>query len=120
MSRTKVLWVREPALQAILSGRKRVEVRVGYPNIRRLQRGDVLLLNERYPYRIRDIRVYPSHEALLAHEDPHTIAPHLRPEEVLPALRALYPPEKEALGVYALEIEPIEPSTNSQTDEATQ
>lgn len=112
MSRTKVLWVREPALQAILSGQKRVEVRVGYPNIRRLQPGDVLLLNERYPYRIRDIRVYPSHEALLAQEDPHAIAPHLPAEAILPTLRTLYPPEKEALGVYALEIEPVEPSNN--------
>lgn len=106
-SRVKTLWVREEYLRHILKGDKTVEVRVGYQNIRRLRPGDVLLLNERYPFRIRAIRVYPNHEALLAHEDPRAIAPSMSLDELRETLRAIYPPEKEALGVYALELEAL-------------
>lgn len=45
-------------------------------------------------------------EALLAHEDATAIAPDVPSEQLLDKLRAIYPPEKEALGAVALEIEP--------------
>jgi hypothetical protein len=41
----------------------------------------------------------------LAHEDATAIAPDILPSQLLERLRAIYPPEKEALGVVALEIE---------------
>ncbi|MGC8880435.1 MAG: ASCH domain-containing protein [Anaerolineae bacterium] len=105
--RTKVLWIKEEYLRHILSGRKTVEVRVAYPNISRLQPGDVLLLNERYRYRIAAIRRYPDFAALVAAEDPAAIAPDLPDRAaLLDVCRALYPPEKEQLGVVALEITP--------------
>ncbi|PWH17990.1 MAG: acetyltransferase [Ardenticatenia bacterium] len=105
--RTKVLWIKEEYLQHILSGRKTVEVRVAYPNIARLQPGDILLLNERHRYRITAIRQYPDFAALVAAEDPAAIAPDLLDRAaLLDACRALYPPEKEQLGVVALEITP--------------
>ncbi len=104
--RTKVLWIRDEYLQQILSGRKTVEVRVGYANILRLQPGDVLRLNDQYRYRVRRVAVYHDFGELLQHEDSRTIAPDLSPEELLVAARAIYPPEKEALGVVALDIEP--------------
>lgn len=103
----KTLWVREEYLQQILSGLKAVEVRVGYPNIARLQAGDDLLLNGQHRYRIRRIATYPDFEALLAKEDPSAIAPGLAPPQLLSALREIYPPEREALGTVALEIEPV-------------
>ena len=56
MARTKLLWVRDEYLQHILEGRKTVEVRVAYRNLARLEPGDVLLLNQRHPYRIRGRR----------------------------------------------------------------
>jgi ASC-1-like (ASCH) protein len=105
--RTKTLWIREEYLDWIRQGRKTVEVRVGYSNIARLDAGDVLLLNEQLPYEIRRIGRYASFEELIAHEDPSAIAPDLNPEDLLGALRALYPAEKEALGVIALEISPL-------------
>ena len=107
MPRTKVLWVRDEYLEQILSGRKTTEVRVAYPNIARLERGDTLLLNERYAYTITAVRCYPTFEALAAAENPASIAPDLsHPDDLVRACRALYPPEKEALGVVALEIIP--------------
>ncbi len=104
LPREKVLWIREPYLEQILAGRKRVEVRVAYSNITRLQVGDVLRLNDRHPVPIRRIARYRSFEELLAAEDPSAIAPDLAPEDLLQALREIYPPEKEALGVIALEL----------------
>ncbi len=104
--RTKTLWIKDEYLQLILAGLKTVEVRVGYSNITRLQVGDRLLLNDQHPFVIRRIGCYASFEELLAHEDGSSIAPDVPPGQLLERLRAIYPPEKEALGVVALEIEP--------------
>jgi len=104
--RTKTLWIEDEYLQLILAGRKTLEVRVGYSNIARLQVGDRLLLNEQHPFVIRRIGRYASFEELLAREEAASIAPDVPSEQLLESLRAIYPPEKEALGVVALEIEP--------------
>ena len=103
---TKTLWIRDEYLASILQGHKRIEVRVAYPNIARLQAGDRLSLNDCHPYVIRRIGRYADFEELLAHENAASIAPDLTRDTLLSTLRALYPPEKEALGVVALEIEP--------------
>ncbi len=102
--KTKTLWIRDEYLQQILTGRKTVEVRVAYGNIARLQVGDRLLLNEQYPFVIGRIGRYANFEELLAHEDSAAIAPDLPPGQLLGAMRAIYPSDKEALGVVALEI----------------
>jgi ASC-1-like (ASCH) protein len=104
--RTKTLWLRDEYLAQILNGSKTVEVRVAYSNIARLQIGDRLLLNDRYPYLIHRMARYKSLDELLDHEDPTTIAPGLSPKELLAALDSLYPPAKAKLGVVALEIAP--------------
>lgn len=104
--RTKTLWIKDSYLQSILEGRKTVEIRVGYPNIIRLQVGDRLLLNGQWAFIIRRIGRYANFEELLAHENGDAWAPEVPPEQRLAALRAIYPPEKEALGVVALEIAP--------------
>lgn len=106
--RTKVLWIRDEYLHWILEGKKTIEVRVGYSNIARLEAGDRLFLNDQHLYVIRRVGRYATFEELLAHEDPACIAPDLTPEELLAALHALYPPDKEALGVIALEITPAD------------
>lgn len=108
MPRKKVLWIRQPYLQQILAGRKTIEVRVGYTNIARLEVGDFLLLNDQHRVRIRRIGRYANFEELVANEDPAAIAPDLPPEDLLLALREIYPPEKEALGAVALEVELVE------------
>jgi ASC-1-like (ASCH) protein len=104
--RTKTLWIKDEYLGLILTGRKTIEVRVGYSNITRLQVGDRLLLNDQHPFFIRRIGRYVSFEGLLAREDAASIAPDVPPGQLLEDLRAIYPPEKEALGVVALGIEP--------------
>jgi len=104
---TKTLWIKEEYLKWILTGKKTIEIRVGYSNIIRLQAGDRLLLNDRHLFEIQRVGRYGSFEDLLAHEDPAAIAPDLAPDALLEALHSIYPPEKEALGVIALEITPV-------------
>jgi ASC-1-like (ASCH) protein len=78
---------------------------VAYSNIARLKPGDTLLLNDQHRYTIIDVRRYSDFDALVEAEDPATIAPDLVGREaLLAACRAIYPSEKEALGVVALEI----------------
>jgi phosphoglycerate dehydrogenase-like enzyme/ASC-1-like (ASCH) protein len=103
---TKTLWIKDDFLQLILDGRKSIEVRVAYSNISRLQPGDQLLLNERYPYTIKRIGRYEDFAAMLEAEDAASIAPDMAADELLAHIRAIYPPEKEELGVVALEIAP--------------
>jgi ASC-1-like (ASCH) protein len=105
MPRIKTLWIKDEYLQQILAGRKTVEVRVAYSNIARLKPGDTLLLNDQHRYTIIDVRCYSDFNALVEAEDPATIAPDLPDREaLLAACRVIYPPEKEVLGVVALEI----------------
>jgi len=103
----KTLWIKDKYLIMILDGRKTIEVRVGYSNITRLQPGDLLILNDQYPYKINRIAHYDNFEILLSEENPEAIAPGLSKDALLQALHELYPPEKEDLGVIALEIEPV-------------
>ena len=114
--RVKTLWIRPEYLKEILSGRKTIEVRVAYANIRRLREGDLLRLNDEHLYRIRRIAHYPDFQALLAREPAEAIAPGMDAGELERALRDIYPPEKEALGVVALEVEPA-PEPHESEDE---
>lgn len=111
--RVKTLWIKEEYLQQILDGRKTIEVRVGYSNILRLKPGDLLELNGQHRYVVCRVAHYRDFEELLAHEDPTRIAPDLEPNELLRSLRSLYPPDREALGVVALEIAAAEPMASS-------
>ena len=104
MSPMKTLWIRDEYLRWILDGRKTIEVRVAYSNIVRLQVGDQVLLNDQYPFEIRRIARYANFADLLADENAQAIAPDLSREELLAALRKIYPQEKESIGVVALEI----------------
>ena len=106
VQRIKTLWVRREYLDQILNGRKTIEVRVGYANIRRLQPGDVLMFSAEYRYRIRRVARYDTFDQLADCESISAIAPGLDRQSFLLAARSIYPPQKEALGVYALEICP--------------
>ena len=100
----KVLWIKNEYLQMILAGRKTIEVRVAYSNLTCLRPGDQLRLNDQHTFAITRIGRYADFDELLAREQPAAIAPGLAREKLLTTLRALYPREKESLGVIALEI----------------
>jgi ASC-1-like (ASCH) protein len=93
----------------ILSGKKKIEVRVAYPQLKSLGPSGFLNLNGQHVVRITDVRRYPDFEAMLSHEDPSEIGPGMSKEELIATLRKIYPLEKEKLGVLAICVEPVRP-----------
>jgi ASC-1-like (ASCH) protein len=94
----------------IVSGQKTIEVRVAYDNNRNLAAGQALRFfsgDDDCLTRIVRVTEYPSFEAMLDSEDPLAIGfePDQTRDDMLSRVREIYPPEKEALGVLAIEIE---------------
>jgi ASC-1-like (ASCH) protein len=102
--------IRRPYLKLITDGIKTVEVRVGYPGMRKIRAGQALTFvsgDQRVPTVVKRVTEYPSFDAMLDHEDPRSIGGDLGEsrEELLAVIREIYPPEKERLGVLAIEIQ---------------
>jgi ASC-1-like (ASCH) protein len=102
--------IRMPYLELIANGTKTVEVRVGYPRMRAIQAGQELTFvsgDRRVPTWVRRVTEYPSFDAMLDHEDPRSIGGDLGEDrgELLAVIKTIYPPEKERLGVLAIEVE---------------
>lgn len=102
------LTIRKPYFDLVADGTKTIEVRVGYPKIRTMQAGDTLRMisgDDALTTRITRIHVYDSISALLDAESPTAIGGGgMTLDELADAIRAIYPPEKEALGVFALHL----------------
>ena len=101
--------IKKPYYDAIMSGRKTLEVRVGYNSIKRLKAGGLLQLETGHTsgvVRIRAIRIYDNFADMLAAEPWRQIVPQARDaEEALHLLRKIYPARKERLGIHVIEIE---------------
>ena len=101
--------IKKPYFDAIMEGRKTLEVRVGYNSIKRLKAGGLLQLETGHTsgvVRIRAIRIYDNFADMLATESWQQIVPQASSdEEALRLLRKIYPPHKECLGVHVIEIE---------------
>lgn len=101
--------IRMPYLKLIKDGTKTVEVRVGYPRMRAIHPGQELTFvsgDRRVPTLVKRVTEYPSFEAMLDSEDARSIGGDLGEsrEKLLSVIRDIYPPEKERLGVLAIEI----------------
>lgn len=101
--------IKRPYYDAIMSGRKTLEVRVGYDSIKRLSAGELLQLETGHTsgvVRIKSIRVYDNFADMLATEPWREIVPQVNNEAAaLQLLREIYPAHKERLGVYVIEVE---------------
>nr|BBH92194.1 hypothetical protein KTA_03930 [Thermogemmatispora argillosa] len=107
----RVMRIKRPSYDAIIAGRKTLEVRVGYDHIKRYQVGETIRLEtsgDAAIIRIKAIRRYKNFEDMLAAEDWQKIDPDSSDvNTALHCIREIYPPEKEALGVYVFEVEPV-------------
>ena len=101
--------IKRPYYDAIMSGRKTLEVRIGYNSIKRLKEGQPLQLENGHAsgvVRIKSIRIYSKFADMLAAESWQQIVPQAKSkEEALRLLHKIYPPHKERLGVHVIEIE---------------
>lgn len=94
----------------IAAGKKTIEVRVAYPSNKRLVAGQLLKFTcrgEECLTRIKRIASYPSFDEMFDHEDVSTVNPTATRAEQLANIRLIYPAEKEALGVIAIEVERV-------------
>ncbi|WP_433511881.1 ASCH domain-containing protein [Nonomuraea sp. CA-143628] len=104
------LTIRKPYFDLIASGIKTVEVRVRYASMRKIQPGqelDFVSGVERLRTRVMRVSEYASFTEMLEHEDPIAVGGELgkNTDELLAVIRSIYPPEKESLGVLAIEVE---------------
>lgn len=101
--------LRKPYFDLIAAGSKTIEIRVGYPKIRKMAAGDALRFasgDATLDTRITDLHEYRSFEEMLDAEDNASIGePGMSRDELLSACRDIYPPKKEALGVFAIHLE---------------
>jgi ASC-1-like (ASCH) protein len=106
----RTMSIYERYLRLIAAGRKTVEVRVGYPSMRRITAGDRIRFvsgGEECLTRVTRVTEYLSFEAMLDHEDAGSIGADEfeSREDLLAAIRRIYPLEKEVLGVLAIGVE---------------
>ncbi|GAA4206093.1 hypothetical protein GCM10022252_67690 [Streptosporangium oxazolinicum] len=98
----------------VAAGRKTIEVRVQYPNLRTLKAGDHIRFvcgRDDALTKVRRVARYRSFEEMLDIEGPANVNPDSPREQQLANIRRIYGPEKEALGVLAIEIELLDPPT---------
>ena len=92
----------------VASGRKTVEVRVQYLNLRSLAAGDHIRFicgTDDALTHVKRVARYISFEQMLDTEGPTRVNPDSPREQQLADIRRIYGPEKEALGILAIEIE---------------
>ncbi|MBO8175292.1 MAG: ASCH domain-containing protein [Thermococcus sp.] len=102
----------------IKNGKKKIEVRLYDEKRRRLKRGDIILVNNGdLKLKVKDIRTYNSFRELLLKEGFKNVIPMASSlEEALRELYNIYSPEEEKKwGVVAIEIEPIQDISPSDT-----
>ncbi|MFC4517943.1 ASCH domain-containing protein [Streptomyces ehimensis] len=103
--------IRKPYFDMIADGAKTIEVRVGYPKIRKITAGDTLRIScgeDILTTRVTQVNEYESFKAMLDAEGEAAIGgPGMSHDELLMAIRSIYPPDKEALGVFALHLTPL-------------
>ena len=91
----------------ITSGKKSLEIRVGYDHIKAIKPGSSINLTANSGHMLRvvaDVRSYPSLSIMIQHEDVEKALPGLGADEALDLLRRIYPPDKEKLGIVVLEL----------------
>ncbi|WP_282703107.1 ASCH domain-containing protein [Streptomyces sp. CC219B] len=96
----------------VAAGTKTIEVRVKYPHLADLDAGDTICFrikgtDETCEVKVVRVTEYADFEALLDGEGPSHVNPTATRDEQLTNIRAIYPPEKEALGALAIQIRPL-------------
>lgn len=105
----KTMRVKRQYFNAIMAGTKPLEVRVGYANIQKIEKGNNVRLDcGRLSgiVQVADVRVYKNFTEMLQQENPGHMVPD-NPASALSVLQQIYPPEKEQLGVYVFELKVV-------------
>lgn len=94
----------------VAEGSKTVEVRVQYPNLHKLAAGDHIRFvcgRDECLTVVKRVARYDSFEHMIDAEGPERVNPDSPREQQLANIRRIYGPEKEGLGVLAIEIDRV-------------
>jgi len=114
-NRARLIRIYRKYFDQIASGKKTIEVRVGWSSMRKIEPGQLLRFvcqDDSCLTRVVAVREYGSFAELLEKENPERVNPGKTSSEQLVELRQIFPKDKEELGVLAIEIE-IERSNQS-------
>ncbi|WP_234435066.1 MULTISPECIES: ASCH domain-containing protein [Streptomyces] len=109
--RPRSMAIYKPYFDMIAKGEKTVEVRVAYDSMKRIRVGDLLKFTCRQEScltRVTRIGRYRTFREMFGTEKVEAVNPHATEAEQLKAIHAIFPPEKEALGVITFEIERVD------------
>lgn len=107
---SEYVWrIREDRFVQLRDKKKRIEVRVGYSNIKKIQKGDFIMFEGYDHNKFEIVRIvrYLSFDDMLEAEGVRNVFPGMTVTEALSMLRDIYPKRGEMLGVYAFELRPI-------------
>jgi ASC-1-like (ASCH) protein len=100
------IFFKQKYLQYILDGKKPLEGRIGYDNIKKFKVGDSVYLNGEYKALITDIKEFPTFEDAVNENNYKLLIPDARSvEETVKIYEKLFPLWKQRkLGVYIFTI----------------
>lgn len=98
--------VKKEYFRQLKAGEKSLEIRVGYPQIKRVRQGDIITFENYGPneFSVERVAVYGSFEKMLEVEGVDRVLPGMTFREALRTLRRIYPKDRELLGVYVFEL----------------
>lgn len=101
-----ILRIKKIYFEELFSGRKSLEVRVGYPDIKRIKAGDVVHFENYGPnlFDVVRVSIYKDFRQMLEGEDVKKVLPGMSFDLALRTYRKIYRKEREALGVYVFEL----------------
>lgn len=110
--KTRKLWIKRKYFHFLKERTKTLEIRVGYSNIRDIQPGEnILFLSKSRKGKeisivltVLMIRKYKNFELMTQSENTDKIVPGISKDHLLSLLQRIYPPSKEKLGVYVIEL----------------
>ena len=103
----KHIWrIKRIYFDKLKSGKKTLEIRVGYPQIKKAQKGDIITF-EHYGFNefdVKDVRIYQTIAEMLDTEGVEKVLPGMTYGTALHTLQKIYPKDRKKLGVYVLEL----------------
>lgn len=107
MAKNHVWRIKKTYFHQLESGDKHLEIRVGYPQIKKVRENDTISFENygKNKFLVKRIAVYDSFQRMLEVEGVEQVLPGMTFNGAIRALKSIYPPEREALGIYAFELE---------------
>lgn len=106
MQQNHSLRIKKVYYNQINNGTKKLEIRVGYSQIKKIHKGDTITFSDYSKQKFDVVRVtrYEDFAEMLDTENPQEVIPNVSKYKALEMLQEIYPEDKEKLGVYVIEL----------------